>query len=677
MSSSFGISWFVLLMLLLLHTGASTSDIDVCGANTSLPSVPLHGLATFLAKNSSITVVLCNGNSFLDGELIFTGKKAVRFVGEKASVLTCRGEFAGISYYNVYHVEISSITFKNCGSMHWENASTVSSSILIQNSSKIFVSNCSVLDSHGLGIVIFQSYAVINIIDCTFKNCSPNHSTCGGGGLFVELRCFQNTHHPDCNGLRMTMSINNTTFQYNNASLSLLQNSTCRNHAFLSGSGLNLNLYGNTSNNQIAIHDCILESNTALLWGGGLNIVIANTSSRNNITVTNTTIYRNKCTWKGGGGADIGILSNHVTKFPEYNKILFINTTFEKNSATIGGGVIIYSTVVELHQFETNKVTFMNCHWIDNVARYASALYLTLHNEKVYNNAGLLPKVTLEDCIFRGNQVLSYNFLYHDSFPAPAHKRGKGCLFSIGYKVTFTSSMQFVNNSGSALYLASSIVYITGGSELSFFDNSGHYGGAISLFGTSLLHLRGDVVLNFINNTATMKGGAIYQDYIDTLELISLIKCFFYYRVRKEEANINIMYIFRNNRIANGVSYSVSSLNGSIHMHSLKSCEGLIDFTPKNSINGTMEFRGPVARFVFQNITSPGEKVITTAVRKFRITMNITGDLLFVPGKVTQLPIEVTDDFKRTTVGVYQATLLRSDHNFHDISLPSDYTHIQ
>lgn len=311
----------------------------------------------------------------------------------------------------------------------------------------------------------------VDITDCKFDNGTAKPSLCGGGGLFFQNDLTLSSCSRGTTSCSIKFIVTNTNFSNNNASFP--NRSICPLLNFQNGGGLNVNLYGNAENNTIKVQDCRCESNAAHYWGGGMNLVIANTSRNNNITIENSLFSNNSCKRKGGGGADIGYLFESVTEFPEHNTIQFINTTFEGNYAKFGGGVLVYSTMAESHAFESNDVNFINCRWIKNSARYASAVYLNLNNPGTYNSAGILPKVTFTHGFYEGNMALELS--YHN-----IHKRGKGCFLSIGYKVAFNSNMQFINNSGSALYLASSNVEIKSGSVVTFIGNTGYYGGAIS-----------------------------------------------------------------------------------------------------------------------------------------------------------------------------------------------------
>ena len=660
-----------LLHVFLLVTYCDTARIahvEVCGNYTSL-SVPLRTLSAAVKNARKVNITFCASISTLDGDLKLFNKQAVYLNGYRPtkSVLRCQGKSAGINFTDVHTVMFQNFRIENCGSIQKIKKDRFSSSVLIRNSSKIVMLNTYIDKSEGLGMVILHSYAVIDIINCRFSYGRTKKSLRGGGGLYILLECFRDRRINNYCEKKSELYIVNTSFNNNVAS-------TAGNRSYFKlshGGGLNYNLLGGSDNNVVRVRDCTFKSNKAQNYGGGLNILINRWSSNNSIVFKNCTFHRNSAFNGGGGGTNIGYWFKHVTNILKHNKIVFINSTFTNNYSKQGGGTIVYSAIAESSDIDSNEFMFINCSWKNNRARYSSAVKLNLQNQGTYNSKGLLPKVTFKNCIFEGNRVSTLNKLMDDKL-AYVHKRGSGCFGSIGYKVQFNSSMQFINNSGSALYLVFSTVVINSGNAISFIDNTGYYGGAVGLFGTSILHLHDNITLNFTNNTAIVKGGAIYQEYIDTLEYISLRKCFFHYYNPKAK-NGSITSVFRNNRLINSgsMTHSESLVHGnSIYMHSLKSCESVMSLrSPFITNSNYTEYSGKVVRVIFQNST--GDE-ISTAGTKFKVKMNITYDFPVIPGKITDLPIEINDDFNRTVYRIYQA-LLKSNNS---MSLDPNYVNV-
>lgn len=132
--------------------------------------------------------------------------------------------------------------------------------------------------------------------------------------------------------------------------------------------------------------------------------------------------------------------------------------------------------------------------------------------------------------------------------------------------------------------------------------------------------------------------------------------------------------MFQNNEVINSDSYL---LHGhSIYMHTLKSCESFIDFSTPRQHDNLTEYTGPVANFVFKS--SEFDSEISTPGTKFKMKMNVSHSFPIIPGKVTQLPIEVNNDFNKTILTVYQAVLLQTSYQSENnsIVIDPDYMHV-
>ena len=84
---------------------------------------------------------------------------------------------------------------------------------------------------------------------------------------------------------------------------------------------------------------------------------------------------------------------------------------------------------------------------------------------------------------------------------------GTGGLYSQSIPILL-SDVNFSLNNGSAVVLDSADVQING--IVVFSNNTGGNGGAIALYGGSILHLARQSQLQFLNNICYQKGGAIY-----------------------------------------------------------------------------------------------------------------------------------------------------------------------
>ena len=72
-----------------------------------------------------------------------------------------------------------------------------------------------------------------------------------------------------------------------------------------------------------------------------------------------------------------------------------------------------------------------------------------------------------------------------------------------------------MHNKYSAVLLLSATAEFKSGSDVLFYKNTGHNGGAIAMIGFSVLLLNPHSLLHFSSNTAIRDGGAIYHSTND------------------------------------------------------------------------------------------------------------------------------------------------------------------
>ena len=672
---------YTTFILCIAVSPALSEDVEINSTEfyTLSTDLSLGRNLSILASNTSIQRLmlhLLSRNHKLEYQLKFSDKQAVFIIGEDNSIIECGNEPAGLEFENVSSVSILNIKAHGCGgtciyyfSDRKNQFIEFSSGIVIKNSIAISIYNTSVINSKGLGLAILESSASMDIIDCTFEygHINESHAQNGGGGVYIELNC--DSERESC--ANSSITIKHGTFRNNSA--------YAEDDTFISlgnGGGLNIHMKGNTSNISLIIEDCVFEHNNARYWGGGLNIAISNSSQSNTISVKHCTFEYNFCRWKGGGGADIGYLLHSNEILLRFNKIKFMNCSFNGNNASFGGGMLIYSSQAEASKLiDSNEIEFTDCSWKNNRGRYGSALYLLPHIFSTFNSKGKLPRITLDNCTFEKNEIVSFTEIVKNQPKYRKYRRGKGSLFSVGFEITFKSNMSFAANSGTALYLVSSIATMKTGTMMIFNSDTGFYGGAIGLFGSSKLQLEENVDLSFEGNTATVEGGALYQQQVEGLKNIYLQNCFIYYpNPHQGDANITFT-LGKNICVDSECEPDENKLNtcendpnthdnepdshvDSFFIYSIKSCEHIINFGNGNQTKESSR-RKPIS-FIFKNNAS--EKVRAEDL-EFKVKKNLIEPMAITPGNITELPIAVVNYYDQEVVRVYRVRLTTKHSN--------------
>jgi predicted outer membrane repeat protein len=99
-----------------------------------------------------------------------------------------------------------------------------------------------------------------------------------------------------------------------------------------------------------------------------------------------------------------------------------------------------------------------------------------------------------------------------------------------GFSVYFGGITIFRNNTASALLMYSCKAYFGAGSHVEFINNRANAdGGAILMFGESVLYVMDNSTFLFINNSAKQRGGAIMSSSSNVHDFLSLKNCFIKY----------------------------------------------------------------------------------------------------------------------------------------------------
>ena len=178
---------------------------------------------------------------------------------------------------------------------------------------------------------------------------------------------------------------------------------------------------------------------------------------------------------------------------------------FTGNYAGDGGGVNLFPGEIPF-QDELSAITFTDCTWISNTALYGAAVNIVPATWAI-GSQGRHQFISFVNCNFTQNIVISDASSTRN---LQVQRNGAGAFFSTHITVMFCGLTTFEGNSGTALYLSGSAAIFNASSRVSFLNNNGTNGGAVSLNGRSYLLLNGVSNFYFVNNRARQVGGALY-----------------------------------------------------------------------------------------------------------------------------------------------------------------------
>ena len=355
----------------------------------------------------------------------------------------------------------------------------------------------------------------------------------GGGGVFIEFACCKpnttnfNTCSPSVEA-NANYTIINSTFIGNNDStneqeatnfISLIRENRLQ---FGQGGAVSVRFKGCAENNTINVIDCCMKKNQAV-WGAGLLVDILDSAKNNRVIIKDVTFHNNSCPIHDGTGG--GAIRIHYFPQVEVNSptniINITDSRFDSNSAYYGGGISLSTNRERGVLVATNGITIENCTWLNNIARVGSAVDLSSYDD--------IPEGQLVSPVFINCSYINNSNSYTDSV---VRALGLDTIHSDGIPFAFSGDNRFVGNNGTALAVAYTIVHFRENATANFTGNWGLRGGAIVLFGSTVLCVYQNTKLLFVKNKAINKGGAIYSISVGLRDVLNSQKCFIRYHDR-------------------------------------------------------------------------------------------------------------------------------------------------
>ena len=398
----------------------------------------------------------------------------------KTTTVRCERKGRVLRFSSIQELTLERMKFISCGIQLVSIDNTVITNCTFQSS----------LMAHGA--IWSQSSTNIDITSCVFQNNSYGGAVSldGSTGDVSITNCiFQNNHAVwyvmNSDGSQGNVSITNSTFQNNSGAMrfNVLQgdvsitNCTFQNN-FGGGGVLFLRSQGD-----FIITYCTFQNNS---FGGAVEIYL----SIGNVSIKYC-IFQNNSATSWGGAVKLDGLNGDVD---------ITNCTFQNNNATYGGGGAV------VLDGSTGDFVITNCTFTKNTAGYGAAVFAT--------NDGF----ELEEFVPLGHLLLQ------DVVIKDNHCSRGGAIYFEGVKVeifgnTPTGSQFSSNSVQGAIQGRIGLLQLHG--NITFTENIGVNGGAISLSNDVPLYFFEGCRVEFSRNVATGFGGAIYNDWgqKDTLRL--------------------------------------------------------------------------------------------------------------------------------------------------------------
>lgn len=649
--------------------------------------------------NDSTTIVLADGIHFINNPIYMSDVRNVTLISSAAvnatkdvrTVLYCNRSNAGLQFMRATNLSISGIRVENCGALTQSTSRVNQTSMAIYraavyalNSTDVNIESCAFVNNRGIGLVLFDTNGYVSIMNSNFTNnfVPEDEQTIynGGGGIYIEhtyctpglLDCdYQSNPYSNDSVYRISRCnfVNNhaTTLPEQSSSEFIYQQRT-ESRLFGAGGGILVVLKGASSGNSLTISSCTFENNSAG-YGGGILVNLQDFIRNNEFYFESCNMSNNHAHF-GGGGIAVGVLF-YETDAIFGNLLSFRYTNFTQNFAPSGGGMYFFSSRIRSNEINVTRVLFSNVRWYQNSGTLGAAVLLA-PDAFVTLTDGYLPVPEFKNCLFESNQIIP-NYEGNDVFQPAV-----GALFSSTFTVTFTSSVIFVGNNGTAVSITAGSINILQDAIIEFRNNSGVRGGALALLEFASLRLFSGSDVSFINNYASELGGAIYASAQDELDFLFSRSCFIHYEdvtVPAKQWKVNVTFEYNlagpisrdvgdpSRQMVDDIIVSEYTWGFSVFSVTILPCILASGATGERSLNSTFphDLGDP---FSFTEACYSSLCGIATAPASIQISpeqLDPNGVLRLSPGENRNLSLTARDDLDNVVSAVVTASVFPPD----------------
>jgi len=591
--------------------------------------------------------------------------------GTDDTIVTCRGDDAGLAFTNVSNIIFKNISFFNCGAKRNSTSKDFTAganlslqefrvALYIDRCTNVSMSSVQVISSPNATGVVFYNTGGFNVIEkSVFSNNKVSQGFPGGGGFYLEFSyCLPGDS--SCVDGKEYVTVTNARYLFDNSVFSDNVASTSKsnsravfiipfesNHiAFGRGGGLSVFFKGVSAHNVINISNCHFANNLAE-WGGGSLVEFHDNTGSNKVNFVNCSFENNFCSYKlvqgtGGGGLRIGHLvygkNNEEIRFDHGNELKVTNCHFLNNIAMYGGGIFITATAQNISNYTKgmeSSVIVDNSSFHNNTAMMGAAINI---NEFSLFSDGTVPLMLLRDLKVVSNSALYTEAIGQENTP---HTEGVSALYIHEVATIFQGFNLFMYNSHSGLAAVGTTLDFTNCHAV-FQQNHGYRGGGISLLGTAYLLISEHTQMVFDSNNVRNEGGAIYNRYVEMDNIKTRANCFIRHSNPFRHPNDwGASFLVRNNSHRN-------TIPNSIHTSSILPCF----WAGGNIFGAEVEDIFCWNNWTFLNSTNQtvvcSRDISSDAGNITFIRPSVSNEILKVnatPGWLLNFPLEVKDDY--------------------------------
>ena len=612
-------------------------------------------------------------------------------------IITC-SEAQGLSFSNITGLFLTNVTISNCGLSGEQLAKSVAilrdqmdMFIVIPTSLQValFMGVCkdvsmvnvAVTNTSGVGLigVNILGISLMSGVDFTYNR----YSSCiaddfpkiiGGGAYFFYGDVSTDSQTDSFQNATTSLLLTGSRFEYN-SDCSLVALVEANYQYIVSGFGDALYTVGG---------------------GGGLTVFLAQRDFPINVSVTSCTFYRNSARYGGGahvgffsgvelsqvyfsdcifdsnhgemlenGGAGLAVftglynpLYDNMTIATDSVRVFVTGSAFVRNRAVKGGGLFTFSlfngqtSLLDTNIIETFSVLFIvvNCSFFQNSGLYGAGLSSTQRIDYGYNG-----KVAL----VIGNSTIAENTHIGKRKMSEVANTDSSAFLLESVVAIALDSLEISDNTVTGMHILSSLFVASRGASVTFSRNNGLLGGAVHLAGIiPVISVVFDSNITFIENRATLRGGAIYVTprvmSADDILLPLNDECFFLPLSSENCGTFEECYNLSALNVHVSFHGNEAPLGGAVYGSTLESC---LWVAPIKRFRDRVAPNLHILQFIA--IRFPNVIDIDTGLNDSSTVSTVPSQIVvnasqaeLMPGQVTRLTITVMDDYNNEVPSV-------------------------
>ena len=397
-----------------------------------------------------------------------------------ASKIECSQTYSGFAFFNASRIHIENLTFVHC---NHKLIYRVRAALAFYTAWDVNITRVTVAHSIGYGLHADNVFGDFRVSESVFVNNTGDRYYYGGNARFWYGQCKENSSrtHLQIQSSRFLFGKDKAKYSsYYPPATGIALFIRC---PLIHVDILNVTVLGNRAEN-----------------GGNIAVNITN-SGNTQVSIRDSTIGLGMG-HRGGGLRVWSVIGASSTE--SMRTILEVsNTRFHGNYAAAGGGAL-YISHYETNQqgCATNRIVFKNCTFSNNTVppKGKGAVTEILKHRIPGYETHTVPQFEI---VFQNSSFSSNSLLVDEK------KSFIGAIVNIfSVERVIFNNCTFTNNSNTAIAVQNTNLVFEGNNL--FQNNTGTNGGALRLCDTSIIYIRNETYITFIDNHARESGGAIY-----------------------------------------------------------------------------------------------------------------------------------------------------------------------